>query len=175
MGVKGLLRNRFVVAEYCFDNPLSPVREFVVKILLTYLELLSSINYYENLIKIRGKSLCWLLVTLWFSSYFTGNSDDVLIIYCEVKFDGDHFWGLREYLKLFKNFYVIYWAAFTLLSMHPTPAPTILSLFETRTLSVPPPEEIGINIGPWHSPCFFNISHKTLLVIISDYELYWYI
>ena len=56
--------------------------------------------------------------------------------------------------------------------MHPTPAPTILSLFEARTLSVPPPEEIGINIGPWHSPCFFNISHKTLLVIISDYELY---
>ena len=166
MGVKGLLRNHFVVTEYCFDNPLSPVREFVVKILLTYLQLLSSINYYENLIKIRGKSLCWLLVILWFSSYFTGNSDDVLI---------SHFWGLREYLKLFKNFYAIYWAAFTLLSMHPTPVPTILSLFETRTLSVPPPEEIGINIGPWHSPCFFNISYKTLLVIIRDYELYWYI
>ena len=54
LGVKELLRNHFVVAEYCFDNPLSPVREFVVKILLTYLELLSSINYYENLIKIRG-------------------------------------------------------------------------------------------------------------------------
>ena len=125
--------------------------------------------------KDQGNSLCWLLVILWFSSYFTGNSDDVLIIYCEVKFDGDHFWGLREYLKLFKNFYAIYWAAFTLLSMHPTPAPTILSLFEARTLSVPPPEEIGINIGPWHSPCFFNISHKTLLVIISDYELYRYI
>ena len=123
MGVKGLLRNHFVVTEYCFDNPASPTREFVVKILLTYLELLSSINYYENFIKIRGKSLCWLLVILWFSSYFTGNSDDVLIIYCEVKFDGDHFWGLREYLKLFKNFYAIYWAAFTLLSMHPTPSP----------------------------------------------------
>ena len=56
--------------------------------------------------------------------------------------------------------------------MHPTPVPTILSLFEARTLSVPPPEEIGINIGPWHSPCFFNISYKTLQVIISDYELY---
>ena len=104
MGVKGLLRNHFVVTEYCFDNPLSPVREFVVKILLTYLQLLSSINYYENLIKIRGKSLCWLLVILWFFSYFTGNSDDVLIIYCEVKFDGDHFWGLREFWNFLKIF-----------------------------------------------------------------------
>ena len=52
--------------------------------------------------------------------------------------------------------------------MHRTPAPTILSLFETRTPFVPPPEEIGIDIGPWYSACFFNIHHKTLLVIISE-------
>ena len=127
--------------------------------------------------KDQGKSFCWLLVIPWFSSYFTGNSDDVLIIYCEVKFDGDHFWGLREYLKLFKIFYAIYWAAFTLLSMHPTrPQPQPFSPYlKQGPPFIPPPEEIGIDIGPWHSPCFFNISHKTLLVIISDYELYWYI